>query len=800
MDNQSDLTKSDKRFAHFPKGKYTPFGYLDNPYHSAIMNRSGILRSVPPIGFGFWARDLPWPYGTGFGLKRVPNYLSFIHLSLNVNGSTFHTSDDFKKNKVELYSAYHTKLVMSYNFEVQSVSFSIKYYLEGENSVVCLVDVQNNSNEEKKITLHASNIYGFPGESFWGCDGLVSTYSEDNDVGISKVWAYGDVFVIGANRNSIAHKALKSEKVWDKLISKNDLSNIDQVQTHFRNDEDHIYNVMSYELQIPKGSSDRLILSLTRNKNEKWAVDDFSKNITIAEQILDAKLAEDAKFYENVPFLIGDWPDRWKHGWIYDLETIRMNIRPPLGIYEHHWDAMQVHTPRAVLGEASLDSWCMSFSDMELAKDLMFGTFADAPEPNVPCSREDGSVNMICANGKECGTAPIWGLPFHVIHSMYLRDRDDHWIKRLYPHLKAFLEWWIKNRTDEDGWFHASCSWESGQDGSKRFLVESHDPGAAAEFVRTADIEAAMANAMKNMELFDEIAGETPDVKYWKKLADKRIESTRSMYHDGWFRDVDARNNQPIVLKNIEAFGKVQENYYDVMMLTPVALGIATPDQIEHIKPKIEYFKENKIFWLEWPSFWQPFSEAAWNVGLRMLLAELLVDVGERTYSRIDRRETLSVRNFDTGLPKQYNYRIPGVSMEFWPVREDNPGGCENYGWGATFPTLVIRNIIGFRENASLKKDQFTLAPALPDILFQKNNTYEMKNLSFRKIKFDVSYTVLDDKKLNVVLICRFKNPGSIKVQDESGATVAYSRGKKNHVVVNFDGKNGSMYTVTSIT
>ena len=39
--------------SHFPKGDYTPFGYLDNPYHTAIINRSGIIRSVPPIGFGF---------------------------------------------------------------------------------------------------------------------------------------------------------------------------------------------------------------------------------------------------------------------------------------------------------------------------------------------------------------------------------------------------------------------------------------------------------------------------------------------------------------------------------------------------------------------------------------------------------------------------------------------------------------------------------------------------------------------------------------------------------------------------
>lgn len=92
-----------------------------------------------------------------------------------------------------------------------------------------------------------------------------------------------------------------------------------------------------------------------------------------------------------------------------------------------------------------------------------------------------------------------------------------------------------------------------------------------------------------------------------------------------------------------------------------------------------------------WPSFWQIFSETAWHAGQSMLLSE---KIAERTYQRIDRRERLPVRNFDTSLPPRYNYRIPGVAMEFWPVDEDNPGGCENYGWGATLPALILRNII----------------------------------------------------------------------------------------------------------
>ena len=44
-----------------------------------------------------------------------------------------------------------------------------------------------------------------------------------------------------------------------------------------------------------------------------------------------------------------------------------------------------------------------------------------------------------------------------------------------------FVEWWLANRTDAQGWFHTVCSWESGQDGSKRFKVAGDNPGAVAD-------------------------------------------------------------------------------------------------------------------------------------------------------------------------------------------------------------------------------------------------------------------------------------------------------------------------------
>src|SRR5690606_9590296 len=162
-----------------------------------------------------------------------------------------------------------------------------------------------------------------------------------------------------------------------------------------------------------------------------------------------------------------------------------MPIRQPVGILRHPWDGMQIHSPRSVLGEMSLDVLCLSYADIHLAKEVIYGTFADAPMPNIPCTREDGSMNMISENASECGTAPNWGFPFLVISSIFARDRDTGWLRDLYPYLERFLRWWMENRSDDQGWFHADCSWESGQDGSARFRVSGDTPGASTIDVRT---------------------------------------------------------------------------------------------------------------------------------------------------------------------------------------------------------------------------------------------------------------------------------------------------------------------------
>ena len=763
----------------FPVSDYTPHGYIDNPYHSMVLHRSGAIRSVPPLGFGYWLTGFEGSYGGG--QRDHVNYLSMLLVSVGVGGATFAAPDDFQEHGARLSSKYHTKHLMSYDWSWQGLTFSLRFFLPRENTLACLAEIENAGPASREVLLHATNIYGLWDRKYWGSDGVAARYDRETDTTVSKIWAYGHAFVLGASIASAAHKATPDEAQWLEWIRRGDLSNLPGASVV---GPGPMRAVQSYTVAAPAGETASVLLLLSRGVNEARAVEEFKEGRRTFRASVMKQLAADEAFWAQAPVLEGDWPAAWKHGWVYDFETLRMNVRPPIGIYRHPWDAMQIHAPRAVLGESSLDAMALSYADAALAMEVLLGTFADAPAPNVPCSREDGSMNMIAADGAECGTYPAWGLPFHVIRSIHARTGNDRWIRALYPHLKAFVEWWLENRTDAEGWLHCKCSWEA-QDGSKRFLIpEGGHEGTVSEHVRTVDAEAAMAEALRHMALFAGIAGRPADARRWRTMADERTSRVRAMYVDGWFRDFDARTRQPIVLPD----------YYDVMMLVPLACGVATDEQMAAIRPKFQYFRTGPTYWLEWPSFVFPLSEAAWNAGLRTFLAEVLADIADRVYARSD-KPAVTVPKSCEGKPLEY--RVPGQAAEYWPVNPDPAyGGGECYGWGATLPMNLIRNIIGFREREGAAETGLFLAPALPERFRLPGRTYGIRNLRYRHLSLSLTYRVIDKDRLRIAVEFAATRPGVLTVgsRGSPGPLVQTSKSKKG--AVSFDAENGAVYVV----
>ncbi|HTQ09387.1 MAG TPA: trehalase family glycosidase [Fimbriimonadaceae bacterium] len=711
----------------FPQRDYVPFGYLDNPYHSSVMNRSGIVRSVPPMGFGYWCRRLPWPYGEG--AKRVVNYLSFLHPALVIDGEVFHQQTDFDERGVRIVSRYHTKNAMTYDWSHGGVEVRLLYHLIGENTLACRIELENGNSQTAEIVLHATHIYGYAEEKRWGADGFASRKAEGGAV--AKMWAYGDVFLLRSTEDA-AYMATADANEWRNWVAGTAGAPPATGATSRR--PDPVYTVLTSSFTLASGESRSILVTLTRAVNEVWAVRDAELARAREDEALQELLDEDRRFYETAPVPSGDWPEDWINGWIYDLETIRMNCRRPLGIFKHHWDAMQIFTPRMVLAESGIDAMCLSYGDPALAKDMILGAFSSGPMANAPCLREDGSMNCISAGGEECGTAPIWVLPFRIVRAIYDRDPDAAWIKELYPHLEAFVQWWIDHRTDETGRFFCNNSWESGQDGSKRFLLPEHEEGTESTYVQTVDVEAAMADAMATLGYLAPFAGHSERSAHWSELAAKTATRTLEMFVDGWFRDFDVRTGKPIILPD----------YLDVMMLLPLSVGLATPEQIEAIKSKFEYFVKNPKPWLEWPSFMFCYTEAGWNAGLRDLMAEVVAATAARAYQRTN-GEPIAIGEHPAALPEPYNFRYPGIANEFWPVDVDLTGcGSEAYGWGATLPTLIIRNIAGFRETAM----GYELEPHLPGALRFPGRVYEISNLSWRGKRFGVRIEVKDDGSL----------------------------------------------------
>jgi hypothetical protein len=757
----------------FPPGDYTPHGYIDNPFHSMILNRSGVIRSVPPAGFGWWRAEFKGAYGGGD--RDHVNYVSLLQMSVAVDGVLLADTRDFREHGINITSKYHSKSMVSFDWTQRGVDVSLKYFLPREHTLACFVELSNTNTERKEVTLFPTHIYGIGDVKWWGSDGLSARYDEELDISVSKVWAYGDVFVLGATLKSDAHFSTDSLAEWKAWLSAKGSASRNSSSIRGRGP---LRIVHSCRVVLPPKSGLRALVCLSRGKNEEWAREEYMHGSKEALSNLRQQLADDQAFWSACPVLDGDWPVSWKRGWVYDFETLRMNVRRPIGVFKHPWDAMQIHSPRVVLGETSLDMMTLGYANPDLAKEVIEGTFADALAPNIPCVREDGSMNMISSDGSECGTAPMWGFPFHVIRALYRSTHDDAWITRLYPYLKAYLEWWLTNRTDKEGWLHCNNSWESGQDGSKRFLVAEGNEGAVADFVRTVDVEASVAEATTIMEEFSVIAGKPDDAKEWKRLADRRVQNTRAMFFEGSFRDIDGRTSTPIILKN----------YYDVMMLSPLACDVATPEQTEAMKHLIRRFQDGKERWLEWPPGIFTFIEAAWNASEPGIAADVVGRTADRVYQRTDARDVL----YDDG---PLAYRVPGVANEFWPVRAI-PAGGENYGWGATLPMAIIRSIIGFREHASSNDQEFSLTPSIPDSLRSRGAAFGINHLHFRGMTFDVRYTFHENNGLTVSFSYDATTPIRWRIVDPGGGEMARQDETKSKGTITFRGKNGETYRV----
>jgi len=723
----------------FPAGAYTPFGYLDNPYHTWNLHPSGVLRSVPPMGMGLY-----FPAGPGgyFDYKRNSVYRSILRLGFRIGDRVLFETDDFGAAGPEITASHHSKNLLKLDFAVSGLSISASFFLVGENALVCSLSIRNGSDSARDVRAFAVQRMELGESSWWGRDGLSGAFDDQGQRSILRSFAAGPVFMLKTDHRVDSH-LVSADDASLRAWMAGSTHSAAAATAYFPNP---LNAALGVKASIPPGAKWAVKVLLGRAVNEHSAEREISASMPRVEPVHAEKILEDDRFWSGTPRLEGDFPENWKRAWVYDFETLRMMVRRPSGAYQHLWDAMQIQAPRNVLAETSIDMWALSYADPGTAKAVLLGQFQDAIEANVPCMREDGTMNMVAADGSECGTALQWCYPFYCIASVFLRTADESWLGQLYPYLAAHLDWTLKHRTDRQGWIVTKCSWESGMDASSRFLIPQPTGGELIDFIRVAELQAAMAHATRTMQQYAKLLGHTGDVARWQELSSLYAEKTRELFQGGWFYDVDSRSGEPIVLPN----------HREVTQMAPIMCGVATPEQIQAMAPAMLEFNPRQEYWLEWPSLVLPYAESMWQAGRRQALADVLLEIVERAYRSMDRRAI--------ELEKRLGW--PGVSCEYWGQK--GAAGGEGYGWGATLPAHIIRSLFGFRELEWIVGEQFELGPNIPESLVSEGKLFQLHNLRYRSRWFDLEYKCLAQGEFHAFLTISEKAEG-IRITDETG-------------------------------
>ncbi len=668
-----------------PHDRFTPHGYLDNPYHTRNLNPSGVLRSLPGIGFAWHYPALPRSYG-----YRVI-YQAGFRLYLVHGGRVLVALSDFPG----LYASRHTKNELIYAWEGNGLTVEAGFFQVTEHTLACRARLS--ADEFTTVRLGAVASYrrhlGAAGE--WGESGLVGRI-EGNAL-VLQGFEDGEAFALASSPEAQwlgatieADSSFLSEPVLDG----------DHVAiTGHRGDSVSLYGAVALDLALAPHRTQEVEILLSRDIRRELAVARLERDRTEAPVALARCHVHDANFWRRAPQLEGDWPEHWRRGLVYDIETLRMMVRQPIGIYRYPWDAMQIQAPRVVLAEAAIDALLLSYADPDTAKELLLGTFLDALKPNVPCSREDGSFNMVGANGSECGTAPEWGYPLRVAAHLYDLVPDRAWLEALFPPLERFLWWWEEHRRDAAGYLVYDNSWESGQDLSARFGPQQEGGGSTIRAVHPVDLQAAMADACRIMARFARILGR--GAQTWEARVGYYSALTEALWQRDSYRDFDTRVGWSDV--------------WDVMQLAPVALDLAPPAHVMALRSRIESLAEVPYLW---PMFVWTATDAALQAGALEVAAQIACTTIDRAYRTWDRR---------TCGP---NDPLPGIACEYWG--SDGRNGAEGYGWGAFGVHLLFRTLLGYRPCSGGFDLQPNLLPGWPD------GSYGVRNFRTRPIPIDL--------------------------------------------------------------
>jgi hypothetical protein len=665
------------------RGDFTPFGCLRNPFAVAQSwehaEGGGLRSTLERPGFG-WV--YPW--------ARAPRAGGALELGCAFDARRWDTRAEFQE--LGLRSVHHSCLVFSYDWEVGGLAFSAKLVLAERDVLLCVVDVATNTVPSglEQLELHL-RLHG------WLRDGAVEARLVD-----------GAGLVAPANTPGAVpppHWLVVDAPVTAQAVGPET-------------------GTVTLTLRLNRGPA-RIRAALARGPLGRARA---LAALPRADDILALQLQSDQEFWSHAPRLEGDWPSHWRNGWVYDLETTRMLLFPPGGIFQDVWPAWMVDWPRAVLAEGTLDSMRLSYARPDLAQRAALSLFRDTPGPNVPCVFQGGEPNMVAEDGSVCGTSPAWCLPFYNLWLMYLRTLDRAWLADLFLRLESYLRWWLAERTDEQGWVVYRCTWESGEDASPRLDPDREGDHVITQYTRPVELQATTSQSASVLAYFARQLGRDDAVAAWERVAQDYRLRTRRLWdeREGRFRDWDKRRERFVQPSGVSDYWGSDPARFSPLSLTPLLFDVATPQQRARLRAEIEHY--NAAPTVEWPSWSWVVLEAATWAGYHDFAGPMAAGIVERVYWTNDRRTY-------EGPP----YPVPGVAPEYWPLDPSSFQGSAGYGWGANTATMLLRQVIGFQESPTTDGCHFKLAPGpLPGTA--PGRQYRVSNLTYRGRRFDLVY------------------------------------------------------------
>jgi hypothetical protein len=699
----------------FPIDDYTPYGYLQSPDHVARSweeARGGLIRTSERY--------------LGMGWAYVhPRRGVFLGAGLELDGLHLLTREDWRPHG--LHAPHHSSQMMTFHATPPGCTVTLTYF-RLRNSLLAA-----------HATLRAERAVG----GHWG-------------------WL------------------LDADRVPGQWIAHGDRAELSGREPHVLLVRDT--QIDALERSPTTGMWQPIDLS-AGEEWESWALL-VSNNIRADIQTLWESLAAaeehkrraDAAFWEHAPRLTGDWPKHWRRGWVYDMETTRLLIQPPGGIFGGEWPTWMAPWPRAVLAEGALDLDRLGLAEPTRAQDALLTLLSDTPGDQIPCVFRGGEPNMVAADGAVCGTSPAWCLPVLHIARLLKRQPDRERVAAIAPLLARYLSWWLSERSDRAGWLSYHCTWEAGEDDNPRLDPGGTGDGVIQDRTRPVELQAAMSLSASCLRDMFQYLGDARTAAAWENVARQYAARTQSLWDGatGRFRDWDVARGR--FLEGSSNYWETDPNRFSPLSLTPALLDLSQ-EQRDALRRELTPYDVAPWNW--WPSWSGVLCEAAASLGEDAWAAQFVAPIVDRVYRENDRR---------TQAPDERP--TPGVAREYWPEPLGKFTGNDAYGWGAETLPLLLRHVVGFREDdTGWHGIRFTLVPGLPN---EWRGTFAITNLRYRGVALDLTYTVADNGTMTAAIASRPSLPCHVSTGD--GTRIASATGDAPAA---FGVQYATRYTVT---